>query len=259
MSRLLIDKTKSILLKKIDLIPRFAIITGSGVKVFKEYTPIFEISYTKLPVWKKKLEIKGHESMLKLYRIKDIPILVFSGRHHLYQGYDIPDVVSNIKLAYELGIKKIIITNAAGGIKKSFTTGSLMLITGFINLMQSTERGTLSSITQIPVKIKTPLTELIEKKFKLTIEKGIYAANIGPTYETYSEIKLLQDLGASAIGMSTIPEMICTKSLNLDFAGISIISNAWNPTHKPSHLDVLKAVTSANDKLNSLLHKIIDN
>ena len=123
--------------------------------------------------------------------------------------------------------------------------------------MQPTERGVLSAIVEPAKKINTNLTNTIKNKFKGEIKTGTYAANIGPSYETYSEIKLLQLLGASAIGMSTIPELICANSLGMDFAGISIISNIWNPKHKPSHIEVLKNVSKANNKLNDLILRLL--
>lgn len=173
------------------------------------------------------------------------------------------DVVKNIRLCYELGVKKIIITNAAGGLDKNFKPGDLMLITGFIDLMQPTERGILSGIIQpakkiVEARLIAPLfTKFILRKFKKEIKTGIYAGVLGPSYETYSEIKLLQNLGVRAVGMSTVPELICAKSLGLDYAGISIISNVWNKNHKPSHKNVLAAVKKANKKLNDLVVKIV--
>ena len=221
------------------------------------------MKYNGLPVYKNikrtgelvnwRTGVKGHEGKLKFYKIKNKGILVFSGRSHLYEGLDITNVVLNVRLAYELGIRNLIITNAAGGINKKLKVGDLMLITGFIDLMQPTERGTLNGITQAPYKIKTNLTKHFGRKFKA----GVYAGMLGPTYETYSEIKLLQQLGASAVGMSTIPEMICAKSLGMDFAGISVISNVWDKNHKLSHNEVLCNVKRANKKLNDLILKII--
>ena len=247
----------NVLLKKFTITPQLAIITGSGIKLFQSEEPLFEIGYKKLfktPVH----SIKGHEGKLKLYKIKNKNIVVFSGRRHLYEGLDITDVIANIRLSYKLGIKKILTTNAAGGINKSFKASDLMLITSFINLMQPTERGVLSAIVEPAKKINTKLTNIIKNKFKRKIKTGTYAANIGPSYETYAEIKLLQLLGASAIGMSTIPELICAKSLGIDFAGISIISNIWNPSHKPSHAEVLENVSQANNKLNNLILKLLE-
>ncbi|MBI3590657.1 MAG: purine-nucleoside phosphorylase [Candidatus Melainabacteria bacterium] len=262
---LLLQKTKHLLLKrftKLKIKPQIAIITGSGVKLFNDRNPSFEMKYNELPIWsisEKKQGVKGHEGKLKLYKVKDKGILVFSGRRHLYEGLSITDVVSNIRLAYESGIQKMIITNAAGGIDRSLNVGDLMLISGFINLMQATERGVLDGIVQPPKQIKTKLTKLIQTRLKKHIKTGIYASELGPSYETFSEIRLLQKLGASAVGMSTIPEMICAKSLGLDFAGISIISNVWDKKHKPSHKEVLEHVNKANEKLNDLILKIIAN
>ena len=238
--------------KKLKASPQIAIITGSGIKLFRDKEPIFaRKSNTSAQ------DVKGHEGILKLYKIKNKDVIVFSGRHHLYEGLNILEVTANVRLAYSLGVQKIIITNAAGGINKDFQAGDLMLITGFIDLMQSTERGILSGITQPPYKIKTNLTKLVLKTFKGKIKSGIYAGVLGPSYETFAEIKSLKSLGASAVGMSTIPEIICAKSLEMDYAGISVISNVWNLNHKPSHKDVLEQVKKANEKLETLISSII--
>ena len=274
MNKFLLEKTKLQVLKKfkaVKAIPQIAIITGSGIKIFKNQKPLLEIKYDELPIWSKKKQrdkeaekqkIKGHEGILKLYKVQNKDILLFSGRHHLYQGYEIIDVVANIRLCYELGVKNLIVTNAAGSLnlkeKKILRVSDLMLITAFIDLMQSTERGTLSGIIQPPSKIKTGLNRLILKKLHPYIRAGTYAGTLGPSYETYSEIKLLQSLKAHAVGMSTIPEIIAAKSLGINYAAISIISNIWNKNHKPSHIEVLKNVSKANERLNNLILKLLD-
>lgn len=267
MNKFLLQKSKKILLKKINEIPQLAIITGSGIKLFNNQKPLFEIKYNALPVWRNKVKqksskaanhlVKGHEGLLKVYKVKGISIVVFSGRRHLYEGLNISDVIGNVRLAYELGVKRIIMTNAAGGINKNLKCGDLMLITGFINLMQATERGVLNSITTPKKRINTTLTKHINKNFRKYIKTGAYSAVLGPSYETYPEIKLLQSLGADAVGMSTIPEIICANSLGLDYAAISVISNTWDEKHKPSHKEVLKHVNNANKKLNDLLIKLL--
>ncbi len=133
-----------------------------------------------------------------------------------------------------------------------------MLITGFIDLMQATERGTLSGITQPYHLVQNKLTKSISNKLKKGLRKGVYAGVIGPSYETFAEIKLLQSLKASAVGMSTVPEMICAKGLGIDYAGISLITNVWDPRHKPSHKEVLEQAKKANEKLNVLVLKIVN-
>ena len=238
--------------KKLKVSPQIAIITGSGIKLFRDK----ENQSFQLKTQSSK--IRGHEGKLKVYRIDKKDILVFSGRRHLYEGLSFADVTENVRLCYKLKIKKIIITNAAGGINKNFQAGDLMLITGFIDLMQSTERGILSGITQSPYKMRTNLTTLISKTFKGKIKSGIYAGVLGPSYETFAEIKLLKSLGASAVGMSTVPEIICAKSLGMDYAGISVISNVWTLNHKPSHKDVLEQVKKANEKLDNLILEAIN-
>lgn len=238
--------------KKFKASPQTAIITGSGIKLFGDEEPIFQIKLSTSPQ-----NVKGHEGVLKLYKTKNKDIIVFSGRRHLYEDLSFADVTENIRLAYKLGVKKILITNAAGGINKNFKAGNLMLITGFIDLMQPTERGILSGIVQPQKKIETKLNNIILKNFKSNIKTGVYVGVLGPSYETYSEIKLFQSLGASAVGMSTIPEMICAKSLGLDYAGISLITNVWNSRHKPSHKEVLEQAKKANEKLAELVSDLI--
>jgi len=260
MNNFLLQKTKVFLLKKFNVIPQVAIITGSGIKLFRNYKPIDSIKYSRLPFLNQNLvtKVKGHEGLLKLYKIKKKNIIVFSGRQHLYEGVSFSKVVKNVKLAYELGIRKIIITNAAGGINRKFKAGDLMLITGFIDLMQSTERGILNGITEPPAKIKSKLTSKLKARSpELKIKHGIYAGMLGPTYETQAEIKLLKNLGASAVGMSTVPELICAKSLGMDYAGISVISNVWKKGHKPSHEKVLRNVKIANKRLDRLILELL--
>lgn len=257
-------KTKQFLLKKIKIKPHLAIIGGSGIKLFPNHSPILVINYTdllhsSLISYDSSLKVKGHEGKLKLFKIKDKHILIFAGRKHLYEGMDITQVITNVRIAYDLGIKNLIVTNAAGGINSKFKPGDLMLITGFIDLMQSTERGVIGALIQKPAKVKSKLNNFIKKISKNKIKYGIYAGMLGPSYETFAEIKLLKLLGADAVGMSTIPELICAKSLRLNATGISIISNIWSKTHKPSHEEVLRNVQKANEKFNDLILKILDN
>lgn len=258
----LITKTKNLLLEKLKVPPYIAIITGSGIKILNKYKPVFAIKYNKLPVWsnyKKTSVVKGHEGVLKLYRIKRKNVLVFSGRQHLYEGFSIDEVITNVRLTHELGIKKLIITNASGGISKKIREGDLLLITGFINLLQGTERGTLSAITQPPVKVKSKFSSQVSGlRSQVSLKEGIYAANLGPSYETFSEIKLLSSLGASAVGMSTVPEIIAAKSLGFDYAAISIITNVWNKKHSPTHSEVLRNAMKANSKLEHLILRLLE-
>ena len=232
----------------LNITPQTAIITGSGITLFGDKAPLFEIKYSEIGK-ETKSKIKGHEGKLKVYRINKKEVLIFSGRSHLYQGLSFSEVTANVRLCHKLKVKKLIITNAAGGINKDLKLGELMLITGFIDLMQPTERGILNGITQPAFQIKSRLTNSLKNKLKT----GIYAGVHGPSYETYSEIKLLQSLGANAVGMSTIPEIICAKSLEIDYAAISVISNLWSKNHKPNHRNVLEQVKKANQKLSDLI------
>lgn len=184
--------------------------------------------------------------------------VVFSGRTHFYESNDNKRVLFNITLAKELGIKSLLISNAAGGLNSSFNISDLMLITSYINLIPKriidSKNKTIFEGSQIE--------KISDLAFKngIHLKKGTYLALPGPTYETSSEIRFLKKTGADAVGMSTIPEIIFAKSIGIDIVSVSIISNLLNPTsNNPlSHNDVINAGRKANDKFEKLLKIILN-
>ncbi len=205
--------------------PETGIILGSGLGSFVESLEGDVVSYSSIKGFPA-ATVEGHKGFLKI--TKDAAVM--AGRFHYYEGLQIDDVVLPVFVLAKLGIKKIIITNAAGGINKSFNPGDLVLIKDHINLMGINPLiGANSSVLgpRFPDMSRAYNKELIDiaKKIIPSLKTGVYAALTGPSYETPAEIRMLRTLGADMIGMSTVPEVIAANYAGLKVLGISCISN----------------------------------
>ncbi|ERI91778.1 purine nucleoside phosphorylase I, inosine and guanosine-specific [Clostridiales bacterium oral taxon 876 str. F0540] len=229
---------------KVSLKPEIAVILGSGlgnlvdVVENKQY-----IDYRDIPNFPQST-VAGHEGRLVFGTIKGKIVLIMQGRFHYYEGYTMREVTYPVYVMQKLGIKKLIVTNACGGINTSFKPGTLMLIKDFINLMgdnplmgANDERfGPRFPDMSEPYKL-----DLIEKAKniaeKLNIENavGVYAGFSGPYYETAAEITMIGRMGADAVGMSTVPETIAANYLGIDVLGIACITNMATGIQKVKH------------------------
>jgi purine-nucleoside phosphorylase len=254
--------------KEINRKPEIAVILGSGLGNLvdsmenKEYIP-----YENIPNFPKST-VAGHEGRLVFGSINGIECLAMQGRFHYYEGYTMKEVTYPVYVMKELGIKKLIITNACGGINTSFSPGTLMLIKDFINLMgdnpligPNDERfGTRFPDMSEPYRL-----EWIEKAKGLAEElgisyaEGIYAGFMGPYYETAAEIVSIGRMGADAVGMSTVPETIAANYLGMDVLGIACITNMATGIQKVkhSHERVVETAQKASKNLCKWVEAII--
>ncbi|MEZ0537952.1 purine-nucleoside phosphorylase [Caldicellulosiruptoraceae bacterium PP1] len=219
---------------KINKIPDIAIILGSGLGNFAEYIEDrVIIPYSEIPNFPKSTA-KGHKGNLICGQLENRYIAVFQGRFHLYEGYSINDVVIGIRTIGLLGVNKLIVTNAAGGISSKLMPGDLMIINDHINL--SNENPAIGKDALDFGERFFDMTyaydqELIEKariiynKNNIEYKEGVYAFLKGPSFETPAEIRMLKTLGADAVGMSTVPEVIAARQLKMRVLGISCITN----------------------------------
>jgi purine-nucleoside phosphorylase len=222
--------------------PKIGIILGSGLGEFIDAIKGKVIPFSKIRGFPPS-RVEGHRRILKITE----GLAVFAGRFHLYEGFDIDDIVLPIFLLQALGVKKLIITNAAGGINPSFYPGDLVLIKDHINLMgvnpligpQFEEFGT--RFTDMNCAYSKELMACVKRLNVCKMKEGIYAALPGPVYETPAEVRMLRVIGADMVGMSTVPEVIAALYLNMEVIGISCISNmAAGVTYKRiSHEEVL--------------------
>ena len=244
-------QTAAARLKKISpLRPTLAIVLGSGFHhALKELRVAKKISYAKIPGFPKPT-VSGHAGELYFGHLGRTPVLVLSGRAHFYEGHEMERVTFATRTLAAFGITNLLLTNAAGGINKNFRPGDFMVLTDHINFMGTNPlRG--AAISGLPRFVD--LTETYDKKLrellfqsgkisKLKLQRGIYLAVSGPTYETPSEVRAYGKLGADAVGMSTVPEAIVARQYGLRVAGISCITNLAAGISKEnlSHGEVLE-------------------
>lgn len=214
--------------------PKVAIILGSGLGVFAEdIDNAVKIPYSAIPNFPIST-VSGHTGELIIGSINNIDIIAMNGRVHYYEGHSLYDVTFPIRILALLGIKTLILTNAAGGINTGYVPGSFMVIKDHINFSGvSPLRGeNLEEFgTRFPDMTEVYNKELMEKMkavvYKITQKRyeGVYAYMQGPQYETPAEVRMLKVLGADAVGMSTVPEAIVARHCGIDVVGISCITN----------------------------------
>jgi len=228
-----------------------AIILGSGLDILSGEKPIESIPYSAIPNWPLG-KIKGHKGVLDKYK----NIWVLRGRAHLYEGFSWEQACFPTQYLIDQGIEELILTNAAGGVNPDYEIGDLMQITAYLNFMKPDNSRKLYRILQKPIEFKT---ELIENPYPdIRLHQGTYVGVHGPNYETHAEIALFRDMGASAVGMSTVPEIetvIRNNGLacNVKVQAISIITNVYGKTVDLGHEGVVIAAKSASEKLARLL------
>jgi purine-nucleoside phosphorylase len=197
--------------------------------------------------------VMGHAGRLTLGVWAGKRVLVFEGRLHYYEGHSWSTVVLPAQIARELGARIFLATNAAGGIRADLVPGSMMVLTGHIDWTRPD--GTMESNSQIYSPRLNALLEKAAQARSLSLSRGVYAQVTGPCYETPAEIRALRSLGAYAVGMSTVRELVAAQELGMECAGISCIANraaglSLGPIH---HEDVLTSVTAMTDRLGELL------
>jgi purine-nucleoside phosphorylase len=255
--------------KQVNRIPEVAVILGSGlgnlVDVIenKEY-----ISYEAIPNFPRST-VAGHEGRLVFGSIKGREVLAMQGRFHYYEGYTMKEVTYPVYVMKILGINKLIITNACGGINTSFSPGTLMLIKDFINLMgdnplmgPNDERfGPRFPDMSEPYRLEwIEKSKTAAEQLAIAYTEGVYAGFMGPYYETAAEIVSIGRMGADAVGMSTVPETIAANYLNMEVLGIACITNMATGIQKVkhSHERVVETAQNASSDLCRWVKKIIE-
>jgi purine-nucleoside phosphorylase len=225
-ARFIVSKTK--------LRPRIALVLGSGLGAFAdEFASATRIPYAKIPHFPRSTAI-GHVGQLVLGKVDDVAVAGMQGRVHLYEGYSAQDVTFPIRVFTQMGVKAVILTNAAGGINLSYRQGALVALRDHINLQG---KNPLIGPNDDRFGPRFPdMTRAYDpdfrrfvaeegKKLKLNLHEGVYLALSGPNYETPAEIHAFRTLGADLVGMSTVPEVIAARHANLRVLGISCVTN----------------------------------
>lgn len=248
--------------------PKVGLVLGSGLgAVARRLTSAVRIAYSEIPHFPE-TTVPGHVGCLVLGQVEAVQVAVLQGRFHYYEGYAMEEVTFPIRVLGLLGIRQVILTNAAGGIARRLHPGSLMLIADHINLMGAHPlRGPhderfgprFPDMTSVYSGRLRELARELGHQIGLTLQEGVYAAVSGPSYETPAEIRMLRRLGADAVGMSTVPEAIVARQMGMEVLGISVIANmAAGISQRPlSHEEVLEAAGRAQETLAELLWRLI--
>jgi purine-nucleoside phosphorylase len=254
---------------RINVEPRIAIVLGSGLGGFADdFEDAVGIPYEEIPGFVRSTA-EGHVGRLVVGKVESAPVLAMQGRVHYYEGYSFEEVTFPIRTFKLLGIKTLILTNAAGGINVQLTQGALMVISDHLNLMGDNPlRGPNDErfgprFPDMSAVYSPELQELVVDEAKASgveVRRGIYGGLSGPSYETPAEIHLLRALGADAVGMSTVPEAIVARHMGLEVLGISCITNmAAGISDEPiNHEEVMATGDRVRDTFAELLRRVVD-
>lgn len=250
-----------------DFKPEIGIILGSGLGEFADDFDSVIIPYNEIPGFEQS-QVKGHKGQLVFAEVNGKKVVMMQGRYHFYEGYSMQTVTYPVKIMKKLGVRTLIITNAAGAVSKDFTPGDLMLITDHINFMGTNPligKNDETLGTRFPDMSEVYSKELIYKaasileELDIKYQRGVYAATTGPSYETPSEIKMFGILGANAVGMSTVPEAIVANYCGLKVLGISCLTNyAAGVSNSPlNHQEVIDTADKVKESFKKLLSEFI--
>lgn len=265
----IMNKSIDYIKEKIKNQPEIGIVLGSGLGDFADaIEDKIEIPYTEIPGFPVST-VKGHDGKLIFGHINSKEVCVMKGRIHYYEGYDIKEVVYPIEVLAGLGIKTIILTNAAGGVNTDFEPADLMIITDHINLMGKNPLigpndenlgPRFPDMTDLYNKELVEVAENSAKKLGIDIKEGVYMYFTGPSYETAAEVRMARILGADAVGMSTVPEAIIARHRGLKILGISTITNmSTGILDTPlDHTEVVEVGKEVAGKFKELLKEIIE-
>jgi len=254
---------------KISVPPEVGIVLGSGWGAFADHisNPV-RIHYSEVPGFPVS-GVKGHAGEWVCGSLSGKQALVMSGRFHSYEGYDLKTVTLPIRVMKALGVKTVILTNAAGGVNASYEVGDLMLIADHINM---TGRSPLTGPNLDALGERFPdmsaaydrqlrsLAHAVATRIGFALREGVYAQMSGPSFETPAEIRMLRTMGADAVGMSTVPEAIVARHGGMRVMGISCITNmAAGVLDQPlSHMEVIEAGRAAAGRISQFLEAFVN-
>lgn len=248
--------------------PEYGVILGSGLGNFvKDIEVEFTLPYGEIPNFPIST-VEGHQGALVFGSIGEKKVVVMQGRFHFYEGYSMDEVTFPIRVMKYLGVNKLIVSNASGGVNPDFKVGDVMLISDHINMMpehplrgKNDERFGPRFVNMSEPYSRKMLAKAkeIAQKHSIEIKEGIYLGLQGPTYETLAEYRMVKILGADCVGMSTVPEIIVARHMDMETFGVSVITDMGNAESidEVSHEEVLKAAQGAEPHVRFLVKTLI--
>src|SRR5712664_4243163 len=262
------ESAAAFVLSQTALRPQIGLVLGSGLGAFADdLTAAVRIPYADIPTFPRSTAI-GHAGQLVVGKSGDVPVAVMQGRVHLYEGYSAAEVAFPTRVLGRIGIRALILTNAAGGITVEYGQGALVILRDHINLQgQNPLTGAnderfgprFPDMTYTYAKRYREIALEEAKKLSIPPREGVYAALAGPSYETPAEIRYLRTIGADLVGMSTVPEVIAARHSDIRVLGISCVTNAAaGILDQPlNHLEVLETAERVKGQFIGLLKAVI--
>lgn len=262
-----IQETAAFISKKLQAKPKTAIILGSGLGNLSSFIDkTCEIPYSDIPNMPIST-VEGHAGKLIIGSLAGVDIIAMDGRFHYYEGYSMKEVTFPVRVMYELGIKNLIVSNAAGGMNPIFSVGDIMVITDHINSFpENPLRGKnfptgprFPSMHEAYDREFIRLVDDAAKRLDINIQHGVYVGTAGPTYETPAEYRMFRSWGADAVGMSTVPEVIVAVHCGIRVLGFSIITDlgGYENIKEVSHEEVQEAAIAAQPRMTALIKEIL--
>lgn len=247
--------------------PQTAIVLGTGLgQLAESIEKLLCIPYADIPHFPVST-VEGHSGQLIFGRLGGKDIMAMQGRFHYYEGYSMGEVTFPVRIMYELGIRTLFVSNAAGGTNPAFAIGDLMIITDHINMMpENPLRGTnIPTGPRFPDMSDAYSPRLVAKADEIAarsgikVQHGVYLATQGPTFETPAEYRMFATLGADAVGMSTVPEVIVARHCGIECFGVSIITDLGitDVPVKVSHEEVQQAANAAQPRMARIMAEMI--
>lgn len=268
MTAAMLDEAVRRIREAADVEPRVGVILGSGLGgLADEIESAVEIPYGEIQGWPVSTAV-GHAGVLVLGRVGDVPLAVMRGRAHLYEGTSGETAVFGVRVLSRLGVQTLVVTNAAGGIDESYRPGQLVLISDHVNLMGTSP---LVGPNDDALGPRFPdMSDVYDPELRraaheaagrlgIEIGEGVYAAWLGPQFETPAEIRFMRAIGADLAGMSTVPEVIAARHQGMRCLGISVVTNmaAGVGPGKLTHDEVLTVGAEAQPRLTKLLRELL--
>ena len=259
-----LEETVAFVKRHTDLRPTVGVILGSGLgQLVDRMSDTVAIDYRDLPHFPAPT-VAGHAGRLVLGRIGGVVVMAMQGRFHYYEGHDMRTIAVPTAFMQRFGVRTLIVSNSAGGINRGFVPGDLMLITDHINLVGNNPLIGLNDerlgprfpdMTE-PYSVRlTALAEAAAVELGIALRQGVYAGLSGPCYETAAEIRYLERIGADAVGMSTVPEVIVARYLGMEVLGISCVTNMATGIAKVMHAheEVVRTANEASARFCALV------
>jgi purine-nucleoside phosphorylase len=263
-----VQQTVSYIKGKVNFTPEYGVILGSGLGSFTEEIKVeFTLSYNEIPNFPVST-VQGHKGALVFGTIGDKKVVAMQGRFHFYEGYSMKEVTFPVRVMKYLGINKLIVSNASGGVNPEYRVGDIVIIKDHINLTPEHPLRGINDERFGPrfVNMSEPYSRKMIAKVKelagnlnIEVKDGVYLGLQGPTFETLAEYKMVKILGADCVGMSNVPEVIVARHMNIETFGVSVITDIGDKDSIDtiSHDEVLEAAQKAEPKVRNLIKALI--